>query len=208
MNTRKSQKETKVYYRISVTQKGTLRDILESLWYGRGQEIVLREKQYHLRESGRFDPEDEKVQSTRDRVFGVAREYGGRGWAKGIYTSSPVITESSGKEKYRATFTRAEDVPDNEHDMGNHEYRIIEGARYHVYFEGDFTIESARPYKQVLIERAVDRIREVFTKEGRFPEKVTASIPKSLSQRIAEYSGRMEMKCEQKIKEAKMKRGG
>ena len=121
-------------HKISITPRGTLTDIVESIFRGDGTSMNIGGREYTLREYGTL-PEHDPIRKSmlldlkyQARVNPYVR------------CSTKVKLGNQPKKIKNPTlkirFTRAEEIPKVEEDIGNHQYMIVEGARYKLDVEG------------------------------------------------------------------------
>lgn len=121
-------------YRMSITPRRTLKNVVESIFRGRGNDITIGGREYALREYGNLQEQDLTREDMLRSLENQARAY------PGVRHSLEVELENKPMEleepTLRIRYIKAEDIPSVEDDKGTHQYMIVEGTRYRVEIEG------------------------------------------------------------------------
>lgn len=168
-------------YRLRIAKKGTSKEVIQRILYGKGELIKIDGSEFYLRESGRSSYGDEKAQKARDLVI---RNLGKDHTYAEFIPESELKTDKEIKEsRYYVNFSLAEEIPDN--DEGNHEYRIINGKRFRLDFAcGDPSLKTAKEKRKILVEMGLQEIRSRPDFEDL---NLKLSIKKTLVDKIIEW---------------------
>ena len=125
-------------YRMSITPRGTLTDMVETVFRGRGDSINISDKDYTLREYGGLS----KHNPVRLSMLG-----GLENWARinpGVRCIIKVELGNENKKQPEPTlkvrFTRAREISKAEKDSGTHQYAVVEGTHYKVEIKGNLKV--------------------------------------------------------------------
>ena len=119
---------------MSMTLKGTLANLIETLVRGRGKEIYVNGRAYALREKGNLaegDPLRAAMYKGLESQLRLSLEE-----SCGVRIN-PADNKKISLPIYFLKLSEAEKIPSPDHDVGNHRYAIIEGTRYKVETEGN-----------------------------------------------------------------------
>lgn len=122
-------------HRMSITPRGTLTDLVETVFRGKGNPIAIAGREYTFREYGSLSEQDPVRASMLRGLENQARI------SPGIRYSNEV---ELGKEEkglaeptLKIRYVKSEAIPNPEEDKGTHQYMIIEGTRYRVEINGN-----------------------------------------------------------------------
>ncbi len=154
-------------HRISITPKGTLTDIVETIFRGRGNSIRIYGRNYTLREYGNLSEQDPIRVAMLRELEAWARDNPGRRYSNEIELDGQKGIE---QPTLKVLFTRAEEIPSMQEDKGSHQYLIIEGTRYKVEIEGD--LKAGGITSNEIMREGRKMISSFYKNQGRLPKSI------------------------------------
>ncbi len=158
-------------HKISITPQGTLKDLIENIFRGRGTAVRIAGREYTLRESGDLTEQDPMRLNMLTGLENQARIVYGR--------HSQKIRLGAKKDERREpalkiSYIKAEELPGADKDGGTHQYMVVEGVRYKVVIEGDI---NCFPGLTLTPSQIMEQGREMIYAhrkghEGKFPNGI------------------------------------
>jgi hypothetical protein len=122
-------------HRMSITPRGTLTDLVETVFKGKGKHIIIANRNYTLREQGDLTEQNSVRTSMLKDLENYARSHPGVRYSNEIELGSEKREQEEPTLKIR--YVKAEEIPNSEEDIGAHQYLIVEGTRYRIDVEGN-----------------------------------------------------------------------